>query len=227
MERINNQSENQRINQRSNQRNEKEVKFGEICGISKGGIPAYSCDYRTLTCWDILRHGTSIFKHKHQNGFYYGVKYQCVEFSRRWLIHALGVTFGDVGMAYEIFELPYATRISDRSRIPWNNIRNGTSPRPVPGSVLIWEEGGEFRHTGHVAIVTEVSDNWVRVAEQNVEDVFWPDGRDYARELIAEYNKENDTFYIHEVWGRHGGEVLGWKNLPEDFIPEPIPHPEY
>mmetsp|Transcript_23982 Transcript_23982/g.24571 ORF Transcript_23982/g.24571 Transcript_23982/m.24571 type:complete len:213 (+) Transcript_23982:110-748(+) len=196
--------------------------FAAICGIAPGGVPAYSCDYDSAdpTVWK------SRYQFRHENdGLYYGYRYQCVEFSRRWLIHVHGITFGDVGMAYEIFDFPYATRISDGSRVPWNNIRNGSSPRPVPGSVLIWDEGGEFRHTGHVAIVTEVSDNWVRVAEQNVEDVYWPEGRDYARELIAEYNEEKDTYYIHEVWGRHGGVVLGWKNLPDDFVSEPIPHP--
>ena len=196
--------------------------FAAICGIAPGGIPAFSCDYDTAdpTIW------RSRYQYRHEyDGLYYGYKFQCVEFSRRWLIHALGVTFGDVGMAYEIFELPYATRVSDNSQVPWNNIRNGSSPRPIPGSVLIWEEGGEFRHTGHVAIVTEVSDNWVRVAEQNVEDSYWPEGCDYARELKAEYEPKTGNYFIHESLWLHGGRILGWKNLPEDFVPEPIPHP--
>jgi glutathionylspermidine amidase/synthetase len=196
--------------------------FAAVCGVAPGGIPAYSCDYETAD--------TSVWRSRHQfrhenDGLYYGYRYQCVEFSRRWLIHAQGVTFGDVGMAYEIFHLPFAEKISDGTKIPWNNIPNGSSPRPVPGSVLIWDEGGEFRHTGHVAIVTEVSDNWVRIAEQNVDDTFWPEGRDYARELRVDYDPVNDTYHIHEVWGRHGGVVLGWKSLPTDFVPEPIPHP--
>jgi glutathionylspermidine amidase/synthetase len=196
--------------------------FASICGIAPGGIPAFSCDYESAdrTVWT-SRHQ---YRHEHE-GLYYGYRYQCVEFSRRWLIHAQGITFGDVGMAYEIFELPYAIKISDGSRIPWENIPNGATTRPVPGSVLIWDEGGEFRHTGHVAIVTDVSDDWVRIAEQNVDDTFWPEGQDYARELKVDYDPTNQSFHIHEVWGRHGGVVLGWKNLPVDFVPEPIPHP--
>lgn len=201
--------------------NTKSTPFAAVCGIAPGGIPAYSCDYDTAD--------TSVWRSRHQfrheyDGLYYGYRYQCVEFSRRWLIHAQGITFGDVGMAYEIFELPHATRVSDGSLVPWENIPNGFSPRPVPGSVLIWDEGGEFRHTGHVAIVTEVSDNWVRVAEQNVEDADW-EGKDYARELQVDFDPVKNTYHIHEVWGRHGGVVLGWKNLPTDFVPEPIPHP--
>lgn len=199
------------------------AKFGDVCGIAPGGVPAYSCDYRTMNLFDILKHGLSIIRHEN-NGLYYGVKYQCVEFSRRWLIHAYGITYGDVGMAYEIFELQYATRIKDGAQIPWDNIPNGSSPRPVPGSVLIWEEGGEFQKTGHVAIVTEVSDNWVRVAEQNVNDTFWPEGRDYARELVVDYEPKSGNYFIHESLWTRGGKILGWKNLPSDFQSEPIPH---
>jgi glutathionylspermidine amidase/synthetase len=162
--------------------------------------------------------------HKH-NGLYYGVKYQCVEFSRRWLIHAYGVTYDEVGMAFEIFDLPHAIRIQDGKRIPWQNIRNGFSPRPVPGSVLIWEEGGEFRDTGHVAIVTDVSDHWIRVAEQNVHDTLWPDGRNYARELNVDSDPAIGRYFIHETLWSQGGRILGWKNLPDDIQFESIPHP--
>jgi glutathionylspermidine amidase/synthetase len=196
--------------------------FATICGYAPGGIPAFSCDYDSAdkSVWT----SRSMYLSTH-NGLYYGFKYQCVEFSRRWLIHAHGLTFGDVGMAYEIFDFPHAVRVSDGSKVPWTNIPNGSSTRPVPGSVLIWDEGGEFRHTGHVAIVTAVSDTWVRVAEQNVDDTIWPEGQDYARELAAEVNPSTGGFFVHEVWGRHGGQVLGWKNLPENFVPEPVPHP--
>lgn len=209
---------------RQNSIGKNEAKFGEICGLAPGGVPAFSSDYKTIGIMDIFKHRSSIFNHRY-NGLYYGVKYQCVEFARRWLIHVHGITFSDVGMAYEIFDLPYAVRIQDGSQIPWTNIRNGSSPRPVPGSVLIWEEGGEFRDTGHVAIVTEVSDHWVRVAEQNVNDTFWPEGRDYARELKVDYEPQTGNYYIHEHLWLHGGKILGWKNLPEDFISDPIPHP--
>jgi glutathionylspermidine amidase/synthetase len=200
------------------------VKFGMVCGMAPGGVPAFSCDYKTIGILDILKHGTTIFNHQH-NGLYYGVKYQCVEFSRRWLIHSYGLTYGDVGMAYEIFDLPYAIRIKDRAQIPWQNIRNGQTPRPVPGSVLIWEEGGEFSGTGHVAIVTEVSDHWIRVAEQNVNDTFWPEGRDYARELKVDSDPVSGNYFIHETLWAQGGRILGWKNLPHDIVVEPIPHP--
>lgn len=196
--------------------------FAAVCGIARGGIPAYSCDYNTVdrSVW------TSRSQYRHENnGLYYGFCYQCVEFSRRWLIHVHGITYGDVGMAYEIFSIPYATRVRNGSKVRWNNISNGSTTRPVPGSVLIWDEGGEFRHTGHVAIITDVSDTYVRIAEQNVDDTYWPEGQDYARELLANFDPVTGSYHIYERYGRRGGTILGWKNLPDDFVSEPIPHP--
>jgi len=174
------------------------VKFGDICGIAPGGIPAYS---------SVGLYNTSNLNQ--HNGLYYGIKYQCVEFVRRWLIHVYGITIDEVEMAYEIFDLPYAIKIQDKTRIPWNNIQNGLSPRPVPGSLLVWGKGGRFGETGHVAIVTEVSDKWIRIAEQNVDNTKWPHGRNYARELSVDYDANTGNYFIHDELGI----IIGWKNL--------------
>ena len=185
--------------------------FGAIIGYAPGGIPAYSSDYDTA---DKTVYTSDVnFRHEVEN-LYYGYKYQCVEFARRWLIHATGVTFGDVGMAYEIFDMPHAIRVKDEEKVPWTNIPNGSSERPVPGAVLIWNEGGEFRWTGHVAIVVDVSDEWVRVAEQNMDDTYWPRGQNWARQLAVEYDKAKGTYFIHEV----DGSIKGWKHLPKNFV---------
>ena len=187
--------------------------FGAIMGYAPGGIPAYSSLYRTA------RVGLHF---RHQDGeLYYGLRYQCVEFARRWLIHATGVTFSDVGMAYDVFDMPYAIRVKDEEMVPWTNIPNGSTERPVPGAVLIWNKGGKFRHTGHIAIVVDVSDEWVRVAEQNVDDTYWPRGQNWARQLNVEYDKAKGTYFIQEV----DGSIRGWKHLPKDFVPDPIPLP--
>ena len=184
--------------------------FGSLLGIAPGGVPAYS--------------SKGISFRSHYNGdIYYGARYQCVEFARRWLVHTHGVTFGSVGMAYEIFPLPNVTRVSDSSAVPWTNVPNGSTTRPVAGCILIWNEGGEFKWTGHVAVVTAVSDSFVRVAEQNVHDMTG-EGRDYSRELPAVVDAATGAFHIHEHYGK-GGTVAGWKLLPADFKPSPIPLP--
>jgi glutathionylspermidine amidase/synthetase len=77
-------------------------------------------------------------------------------------------------MAYEIFLLREAIRVqNDSQTVPWTNIENGQTERPQVGSLLIWNEGGEFRVTGHVAVVVAVTESYVRVAEQNVDDCSW------------------------------------------------------
>ena len=198
----------------------KPAPFGAVMGYALGGIPAYSCDYDTAdrTVY------TSRAHYQHKVGeLYYGFRYQCVEFARRWLIHTTGVTISEVGMAYEIFDMPHAIRVKDEEKIPWTNIPNGSSERPVPGAVLIWNEGGEFQWTGHVAIVVEVSDEWVRVAEQNMNDIYWPRGQNWARQLAVEYDKAKGTYFIREV----NGSVKGWKHLPKDFVWDPVPLPTY
>lgn len=192
------------------------VKFGVVCGIASGNIPAYSCNYNIFDFFDANKYSI-----RHEiNGIYYGIKYQCVEFSRRWLIHVYGITFDDVKTAYDIFNLSHAVRMSDNNKILWKNIKNGSSLRPVVGSILVWDKDGKFKESGHVAIVTEVSDTWIRVAEQNVDNTLWPKGSNYSRELVANYNKLG-KYFIHDDYGK----ILGWKNLPNNFIPEPIPYP--
>ena len=131
-------------------------------------------------------------------------------------------------MAYEIFDLSYATVVKSGLPLAWTNIKNGSNQeRPRPGALLIWKEGGEFEMTGHVAVVTEVSDYWIRVIEQNVEDIAWGDtnGRNYSRELQADIDKDTGSYTIHETWGKLGGNIIGWKMLPQNFVADPIPHP--
>ena len=184
--------------------------FGSLLGVAPGGVPAYSSKGMSFR--------------SHYNGeIYYGARYQCVEFARRWLVHTQGVTFGSVGMAYEIFPLTHATRVSDNSEVPWNNVANGSTTRPVAGCILIWNEGAEFKWTGHVAVVTAVSDSYVRIAEQNVHDMSW-EGRDYSRELPAVADAATGAFHVYDRYGK-GGTITGWKLLPSDFKPAPIPVP--
>ena len=40
--------------------------------------------------------------------------------------------------------------------LPLQAFANGCKRKPEAGALLIWQEGGEFKHTGHVAIITEV-----------------------------------------------------------------------
>jgi glutathionylspermidine synthase len=181
--------------------------LGTVLGVTLGGVAAY------CSLYDVV--DTSVYvTFKHQVGeLYYGFRYQCVEFCRRFLIHTQGLTFGDLQHAYELFDLPRATWVHGKADVPWDNVENGSATRPLPGSIIVWAQDGEFVASGHVGVVVEVSDNWVRIAEQNVDETPW--GKNWARELPV---RPGSGFYVDDPRGR----VRGWKNLTADFQPSPV-----
>lgn len=123
-------------------------------------------------------------------------------------------------MAYEIFRIPYVVRVRSNEKVKWASISNGSAQRPVKGSVIIWKSGGYFEMTGHVAIITEVTEKYVRVAEQNTTDSYWPRGQDWGRQLPVKVSQQG-LFTIVEDH-KKGGQVLGWMNFPTDFKPDPV-----
>ncbi len=86
-----------------------------------------------------------------------GHKWQCVEFARRFLFLNYGVVFTDVGMAREIFSLRFLREVVNDNILPLQAFPNGSPRAPEAGALLIWQKGGEFNETGHVAIITQLS----------------------------------------------------------------------
>lgn len=102
------------------------------------------------------------------SGLIYGTKYQCVEFVRRWLIHARNITFVQISQAVDLFTLNYATDITTHEKIPLLHIKNDGTNTPVFGDILVWKKEGINKDYGHVAIVTKViSQAIVTISEQN------------------------------------------------------------
>ncbi|MEZ5571095.1 MAG: bifunctional glutathionylspermidine amidase/synthase [Halioglobus sp.] len=178
--------------------------FGELLGIDPGGVPAYSSDYDSV---DPLQMPDRHSFRNYVDGIYTGYKWQCVEFARRWLLQCKGYVFDDIAMAYDIFRLKYVRVLADQRLLPLHAFENGSRRHPEPGCMLIWNEGGEYHLTGHVAIVTEVFADRVRVAEQNVEHQEWVSGCDYARELPASIG-EDGSYWIQCSF--HNASILGW-----------------
>ena len=178
--------------------------FGTVLGIGPGGVPVYSSDYASVdkTAMPDRASFRSIV-----DGEFMGYKWQCVELARRWLYRVKGYVFDDIAMAYDIFRLRSVRVVADGSRLPLCSFRNGAGRRPEPGSLLIWNEGGDFVVTGHVAVVTEVFDDRVRVIEQNVDNTPWPEGRTWSRELPASVSGDG-AYWIEESLGN--ATILGW-----------------
>ncbi|MBO6561165.1 MAG: bifunctional glutathionylspermidine amidase/synthase [Nisaea sp.] len=185
-------------------------RFGAVIGIAPGGVAAYSSDYETVDNAELptRQHYRSVV-----DGIYLGHKWQCVEFARRWLYRNKGYVFEDIAMAYDIFQLREVKVIEDGSRLPLRSFRNGSVRAPEIGGLMIWKEGGFFDVTGHVAVITEVLPDRVRVAEQNVDHKVWPAGQDWARELPMRVDAEGGHWVDCTY---DDGEVLGWVLQTED-----------
>ena len=184
--------------------------FGTLLGYAPGGVAAYSSDYDTAS--DIEYPKRSAFRH-HVDGIYMGYKWQCVEFARRWMYQNCGYIFDDVSMAYEIFNLRSVRDIASNTRLPLHAFRNGSKRHPEPGCLLIWDQGGEFEQTGHIAIVTEVFPDKIRIAEQNLDHVVWPEGKNYSRELVATISEEGEYWVACSF---NDALILGWMIQTED-----------
>lgn len=183
--------------------------FGTLLGYAPGDVASYSSDYDTANEQDYPNR--SAYR-SYVDGIYMGYKWQCVEFARRWLYVNYGYIFDDVAMAYDIFALRSVRHIATNTLRPFNAFANGNACLPAVGSLLIWQEGGEFEDTGHVAVITEVSPTFVRIAEQNVGHSLWH-GRNYARELKATLSAEGE-YWLSCSYG--DAEILGWMTQTDD-----------
>ncbi|TNF33642.1 MAG: CHAP domain-containing protein, partial [Gammaproteobacteria bacterium] len=154
--------------------------FGTLLGTAPGEVAVFSSHYPSAD-----KHVFSDRRsyRSYVDGLFMGYKWQCVELARRWLYVNKGYVFEDVAMAYDLFEIRSYRRIHDGVLLPVHAFDNGSARQPEPGCLLIWDEGGDFHTTGHVAVVTEVLLDRIRFVEQNVEDHIWPEDQPWSREL--------------------------------------------
>jgi len=168
--------------------------YGKELGHSPGGIEAYSnCQSNCV-----------IFEPNKLSGTYTGIKWQCVEYARRWLLVKTGAVYGDVDTAADIWnKIDHLTEVKTKKQIPLDALLNGSTQAPVVGDLLIYAK--EFYNTGHVAVVTgvDLEKGEVKVAEQNYNNTPWPG--DYARNIVL-YNN-NGHYWLLD------GYLLGWKHI--------------
>ena len=95
-----------------------------------------------------------------------GIKWQCVEYARRYLQTTRGITFANVKGAFEIPRAKFTTL-------------DGTSVKKTNdlkvGSLVIWPK--KYKHNspyGHVAVVSKIKSNGIYVAEQNYDNKTFP-----------------------------------------------------
>lgn len=193
------------------------AQFGTVLGVGPGGVPAYSSHYPSANKEAFPDRNAY---RSYVDGVFMGYKWQCVELARRWLYQTRGYIFDDIAMAYDIFRLRAVRVVRDNTLLPLRSFRNGSLRPPEPGCLLIWNEGGPFEVTGHVAIVTAVLADRIRIIEQNVEHDVWPEARDFARELPLSHTPEGGYVVSCTL---DDTEILGWViQTDDDTHAEPI-----
>lgn len=130
------------------------------------------------------------------DGYNLGIKYQCVEFVKRYYYEHLNHKMPDsYGHAKQFFD----AALSDGA---WNTKRdlfqyaNGSQSRPRPDDLLVFGPSLLNRY-GHVAIVSAVNDTGVEIVQQNP----GPFGR--SRAWIPLRSDGG-------LWRCDNGRVLGW-----------------
>jgi glutathionylspermidine amidase/synthetase len=167
--------------------------YGDVLGKSPRGVAAYSnCQSACV-----------IFEPNKWNGTYTGIKWQCVEYARRWLLVNTGAVYGDVDIAADIWDrIDYLTDVKTGSQIPLESRVNGSTQPPEVGDLLVYAKA--FHGTGHVAVVTgiDIDNGLVEVSEQNFNNESWPG--DYARNIVLIKNHED--YWLLDAY------LLGWKH---------------
>ena len=219
-----------------------ETPFGTLLGWANG-VPAYSnChDHHTSYSFVETRRGNGadhrVVSKAQTNGegggggdyAFTGMRWQCVEYARRYLWIKQNVTFGSVEGAEDIFKLSEVhdpllldgSTAKKKTFVSYRNSEPVDSPRV--GDVLIWPRQEDMPY-GHVGIVVALGDGLsikelesgtisLFVADQNYRSVLW-EGRNYSMELqLGRRCTMSAPRCFPEVVDPAGYKVLGWMRV--------------
>ncbi len=184
------------------------VEFGKPLG-SHMNVIAYSSDGKE--CID-----PSKMESYYYNGIYTGLKWQCVEYARRYLIINHNITFDSVDFAYQIFDLNHfislkrqndvnpiinIMKVLNRSIITKNTI-------PMKGDLLIWDKRVTMNNTGHVAVITKITKNHIYIAEQNWDNISWS----------GQYSRKLPIIYKNNILDIDSPNIMGWIKFEKDTL---------
>lgn len=135
-------------------------------------------------------------RHLTKDGYNLGLKYQCVEFVKRYYYEALNHKMPDsYGHAKDFFDTTLKDDTINRQR---NLVQytNPSSHKPKVNDLLVYK-GTLFNTYGHVAIITKVSANNIEIIQQN------PGPFGTSR---AHYSLTHDK----GLWKLQNDLILGW-----------------
>lgn len=110
--------------------------------------------------------GNVISRNTTSDGYNIGLKYQCVEFVKRYYYQHLKHKMHDsYGHAKDYFDLSLkdGQKNEKRNLIQFSNPSNG---KPMVDDLLVFE-GTSFNKFGHVAIISSVTESEIEIIQQN------------------------------------------------------------
>lgn len=135
-------------------------------------------------------------RHLSEDGYNLGLKYQCVEFVKRYYYEHLNHKMpNSYGHAKDFFHKGLADGRKNRDR---NLIQyvNGGGHAPEVDDILVFD-GHSWNKYGHVAIISAVTDNELEIIQQN------PGPLGSSREKLSLRLEDGK-------WTVEGSRVLGW-----------------
>ena len=132
--------------------------FGDIIGTFNG-VNSYSNKENKAN-------KTNLLDVNYHNGIYTGVKWECVEYARRYLQITKGITFNNVDSAFEIPQAKF-TKLDGSNVYPHNKLEIG--------SLIVWDKYYEHdAPDGHVGVISSIHNNGISVGEQNYDNKTFP-----------------------------------------------------
>jgi surface antigen len=136
------------------------------------------------------------------DGYNVGLRWQCVEFVKRYYLERFGHRMPDPrGNAKDFFD----THLKDGAMNTARGLiqyRNGGATVPEVDDIIVFGRW-VLNPYGHVAIVSRVDGESIEIVQQN------PGPFSLSREVLALTHKGNDSIYVGS--GRIlGGNVAGW-----------------
>jgi hypothetical protein len=142
-----------------------------------------------------------------------GLKWQCVEYARRYYQEKFATTFHDVEGASDIWNLEFVWNLRENKTHYFNSCPNKISDRSPQIHDLVIYQKSNYLPYGHVAVVVDVDKDQqlVFIAEQNWTNDVWQHPN-YSRVL----NLKRDTSGEFELVDDSDFEIIGWKYFIKD-----------
>jgi len=177
--------------------------YNDIVGVGSSNVAAYSNGNDTYYSNE----------NSYLYGTYMGLKWQCVEYARRWTFLRKSSVFASVVGASNMWDqLKYVERVADKQKFPLKRHPNGSPTLPTNESYLIYPIQKDMPF-GHVAVIVDVLPNAIRIAEQNFYFHYWP--HNYARKIPFVFR--NGLYYIEDQY-----EVYGWMEIDDNKQLKPL-----